>query len=217
MEIPIKISQRMTSAQGKDAINEAKYIRIPSDLRRLSDISIGDSLTLKTNDGRYVLVSVQAAYEEDVKDDSISAYITEYLHALVSTGGDGIEVKLVDGITLGCDPELMVIDRNTGNLVSAQYFLGLTKWKQVGYDGLLLELRPGPSTDEAIVIDNIYNLMLEARRHLNTCTAFPNLMMAGISAFKGKAAVAMNAATKIALFNHATELTAGFHVHFGLP
>jgi hypothetical protein len=217
MEIPIKISQYMTSLQGQDAKNEATFIRMPKDLRRLSDISIGDSLTLKTNDGRYVLVTVQAAFAEDVKTDSLSAYITGYLHALVSTGGDALDVQLVDGITLGCDPELMVIDRSTGDLISAQYFLGLTKWKQVGYDGVLLELRPGPSTSEAMVIDNIYNLIVEARTHLNRCTMYPNLMMAGISAYKGKVAVAKNSITKLALYNHNTTLTAGFHLHFGIP
>jgi len=215
MKISIKTSKRMDSAQGITAVNEDKSIRMPKDYRKHVGHQIGDWIILKAKDGRFISFTVEAAYSEDVENDPMSAYVSGYMHSLVGDD-DSSDVKLVEGITLGCDPELMIIDKTTGDLISAQYYLGLTKWKQVGYDGLLLELRPSPSTDEAIVIDNISKLLVQARGALNKCQQFPNLMMAGISSFGGRAAVATNYATKQAIY-HKDYLTAGFHVHFGIP
>jgi len=46
---------------------------------------------------------------------------------------------------------------------------------------------------------------------------FPNTMMAGISSFHGKAAVARNAQTNTAMLQPGCKLTAGFHLHYGIP
>lgn len=214
MDIPVKISQKMDSIE---SINESRTIRAPREFRELFELSLGDFVTVRDNHGRLRSFALEEAYDEDVKNDSLAAYVTSEVHSTIVRGlTQSCDLDIVEGITLGCDPELMVIDRNTGNLISAQYFFGLRKWGLVGYDGYLLELRPNPSIDEAVVVDNLYNLIAQARAALNTCQMFPNTFLAGISSFKGKAAVAGNYGSNTAVFKD-VKPTAGFHLHYGLP
>jgi len=214
MDIPIKISKCMDNANG----NESRMIRAPREFRELFELDLGDFVTVRAGDGRLLSFILESAYEEDVKTDSLCAYVTSDVYPLIVKGlANSCDLDVVNDITLGCDPELMVIDRSTGDVVSAQYFFGLKKWGPVGFDGLLLELRPLPSIDESIVIDNIYNLIVQARSYLNTCKMYPNVFMAGVSSFHGKAAVARNIKAGTALLQSNTKLTAGFHLHYGLP
>jgi len=217
MDIPIRVSSKMDTAEAP--AREAKTIRMPGDLREMADYAVGDYVAVRTSDGRLFSLAVEKAFEDDAKTDSLQAYVTTDTYNQIVRGSTQCcdIVDLVDGITLGCDPEMMVIDRATGHLVSAQYFFGLKKWGAVGYDGLLLEFRPLPSTDEAVVVENMYNLLSVARAALNTSKMYPNTMMAGISSFHGKAAVARNVQSNTAMFAPNTKLTAGFHLHYGLP
>ena len=214
MDIPIKISKMMDNAE--DTI-ESRTIKVPRDLRESANLVLGDFLAVRTSDDKWISLTVEKAFDEDAKANPLSAYVTSRVHPIISrSGSQNCIVEPVNGITLGCDPELMVIDRATGDLISAQYFFNLKKWAAVGYDGLLLEFRPLPSTDEAVVVDNMFNLISTARSCLNTCKMFPNTMLAGISSFHGKAAVARNIADGTAMY-HNTMITAGFHLHYGIP
>ena len=217
MDIPIQVSSRMDKAEAPAL--EAQTIRMPRDLRQMMEFPVGSWLTIRAADGNPISLVVERAYEEDAKADSIKAYVTTetFQHIARQQTQSCDIVDLVDGITLGCDPELMVIDRNTGDLVSAQYFFGLQKWGAVGYDCLLLEFRPLPSTLESVVVDNMYSLISAARTALNTSKMYPSTMMAGISSFTGRAAVARNVQNNTAMIQPNTKLTAGFHLHYGLP
>jgi hypothetical protein len=217
MNIDIQVSSKMDDAEAP--VLEAMTIRMPKDLREMFKYPVGRWLTIKDKNGRSLSLVVERAYEEDAKADSLKAYVTTQTFDQIAQrhNQSADVVDLVDGITLGCDPELMVIDRNTGHLVSAQYFFGLQKWGAVGYDGLLLEFRPLPSTSEEVVVDNIYSLIASARQSLNTSKMYPNTFMAGISSFAGPAAVARNVQSNTAMINYNTRLTAGFHLHYGLP
>ena len=220
MEISIKTSKRMDAVAGAEAQHESISLRVPRDLRLAINYNIGNTVSLRAKVGPDIPLIIESAYGEDAKDDSMCVYVTSATHSQVEVIGsqqDTAVIELVDGITLGCDPELMVIDKDSGDLVSAQYFFGLTKNAEIGFDGLLFELRPPPSTDEGVVVDNMYNLLTRARTHLNTCDLYPNLMLAGISSFHGRAAVARNIQAGTALFQPSTKLTAGFHLHYGLP
>lgn len=212
MNTPVKISERMNKN------NEFRSIRIPKECRKMFEITLGDSITIRDKDNKVLSLWVEKAYEEDRKTDQYSTYVTSEVYEKITNPlSQNCNIEVVSGITLGCDPELVVIDRNTGNLISAQYFLNLNKGGSVGYDGLLLELRPSPSTDESIVTNNLSNLLSSARTALNLCETFPNIMLAGISSFFGKSAVAMSPGKNIPITNLNTHITAGFHLHYGLP
>jgi len=215
MNIQVKVSKKMDSTEG---ILESRTIKVPKDLRESTGLKLGDFLAVETIDGRWTSLYIERAFDEDAKADPLSAYVTSRVRPLISKGeSQSCVVEQVKGITLGCDPELMVVDRITGDLISAQHFFGLKKWGAVGYDGLLLEFRPLPSTDEAVVIGNIYNLITTARSYLDTCKMFPNTMLASISSFQGRTAVARNIRANTAMYQPHTLVTAGFHLHYGIP
>lgn len=207
MRVLIKPSKEMDSKTGEEALYERRVIRTPKDFREFTEIELGDFLDLRTVDGKLLSLSVEKAYEADAKADPLSAYVTSGIYkVLVGDNAHEYDVQLVDGITLGCDPELLLIDRKTTNVVSASHFF--KKWNPVGYDGLMLELRPLPSTNEAVVIDNLWSLIRQARATIdakNTKSRGHNLygytgnpiMITAVSAYR--------------------TLTVGFHLHYGLP
>lgn len=218
MDIPISISQKMNSAQGAESIHEERVIRAPKEARELFGLELGGWVTLKKSDGSPESFEVEAAFAEDVKINPLRLYTTEAVFRRCSRGKvHSCNVEPVTGITLGCDPELIVVDRDTGHAINAAYFFGMKKWGPVGYDGMLLEFRPAPSIDEAVVVFNMYQLIAQARGILNNCEMFPNNMMAAVSSFGGPAAVAKNIRTGGAMVQPRTTLTAGFHLHYGLP
>jgi len=113
------------------------------------------------------------------------------------------EVEVVEGITLGCDPEFFLTDE-VGELIPAPLFFRRTG--PLGYDGKMVEVRPAPSLSEEVVADNIMELINRARvsinarmsvTHLQKTTPSANIRMVSASTYRGEAA--------------------GFHIHFGLP
>lgn len=214
MNISLKISNKMDTSGNVDDLRVA---RLPRDARELYEYPLGCFISARGKNGQLISLRVEPAYEADAKEDSMSMYVSSSVFNQIAATYGSADVEMVEGITLGCDPELMVVDRNTGHLVSSQYFFGLKKWNPVGYDGLLLEFRPAPSVSEAVVVNNILGLIIEARRNLSSSKMYPNTMMAGISSFFGPAAVARNVKTGTAILQPGTKLTAGFHLHYGLP
>lgn len=198
MRLFIKPSKEMNAKVGEAFLLERKAIRMPQDFREFAGLSLGDFLDMRTASGGMVTLAIEKAYGSDVEEDSLSAYVTSEIHQLLTgVDSDGYEVELVDGITLGCDPELMLVDRQSKGLVTAAHFF--TKWDPIGYDGLLMEFRPLPSTDENVVVANMFDMIKQARVKINRkkLRSVGPVMMTAVSAYKG--------------------MTAGFHLHYGLP
>ena len=154
----INPSKLMEDKIKQEKLTERKIIRIPKDLREASKINLGDFLNMRAADSSIISLSIEKAYEKDVSVNSSSAYVTnEVFELLTNDLSNDCEVKLVDGITLGCDPELILVSRKNADIITAgKYF---RKWDPVGYDGLLLEFRPFPSTDVDVVVLNICNML----------------------------------------------------------
>ena len=104
-------------------------------------------------------------------------------------------VELVDNITLGCDPEVFLVDITNNNVIAANRYL--SKHGSVGNDGLLLEFRPNPSTDADTVCRTLWSLIIKARSMLAKYPESRNMIFIAGSGYKG--------------------LTAGFHLHYGFP
>lgn len=209
MEIPLTISKTMDE---ESKLPERRLIRMPKEFRELFLFQLDDYISVRALDGgKIIALQIAPAYKEDVESDPLTAYVTSEVFNR-SRVGDVKDVKtrtqnieMVQGITIGCDPELFLLDR-LGNVVPANRFF--RRFSNVGYDGVMMELRPLPSTSESVVADNIMSLLRSARHTLNNTTnilGFDNryvnsgkdVQMFGASAYKGTAA--------------------GFHVHFGLP
>ncbi len=192
MKLIINSSKLMEDKDSEEKLTERKVIRIPKDLREASNTKLGGFLNMRTTDNSIISLSIERAYEEDVKNDSSSAYVTDEVFKLLTNKSSNIcDVKLVNNITLGCDPELILVDKKDASIITAaKYF---KKWDAVGCDGLLLEFRPLPSTDENVVITNIFNMLRQARQKIND----PQVMIAAVSSYQ--------------------KITAGFHLHYGIP
>lgn len=192
MKLIINPSKLMEDKIREERLTERKVIRIPRNLRETLDIHLGGFLNMRAIDNSIVSLSIEKAYGEDVENNSSSAYVTNEIFELLTNNPSNIcEVKLVDNITLGCDPELILVDKKDASIVTAgKYF---KKWDAVGCDGLLLEFRPLPSTDENVVVSNIFNMLKQARQKIND----PDIMITAVSSYK--------------------KITAGFHLHYGLP
>ena len=208
MRVLIKPSKEMDSKKGEEALIERRVIRAPKDFRDFVELELGDFLDMRTADGKVISLAVERAYESDAKEDPLSAYVTSEIYKLlVGDSADEYDVELVNGITLGCDPELLLVDRKTADVVNANYFFK-NKWDAVGFDGLMLELRPMPSTDENVVAANLWSLIQRARTLIEKKRI--NLKPNKLYGYTGNPIM-------ITAVSSYRQLTVGFHLHYGIP
>lgn len=201
MRILMKISDLMNKNSKYLGSLESRYIRIPLELRDVCGIELGDFINLRSKDGEIIALKTSLAYHEDEKEDPLTAYVTEdvfnTLHLKVEGKKYEQEIDIVEGITLGCDPEFFLVNINNGSLIHAGGLF--SKFGQVGHDGVMMEVRPLPSTDEIVVTNNIWNLINRARQEINSNKKIDGNIVSMIAA------------------SHYGPATAGFHLHFGLP
>jgi hypothetical protein len=176
---------------------ENRIIRLSANGRAHYGVQLGDKLSFRATNGDIIVFRVDKALFKDLPDESSYGRITSRNAELlgIDTAAPESEVQRVTGITLGCDPEAFLVDLHTGNLVGASRFF--RKFGQVGHDGMMIEFRPPPSTDENVVTSHLYQLIQQARGVLNTHPEGNKIGMLGASNYAG--------------------LAAGFHLHYGLP
>jgi hypothetical protein len=187
----------MTSNSGKYQ-NENGLIRIPEKLMSSIGLSVGKYVKLMSTNGRIIPLMVDFAYKEDEEIDNYICYVTDSVFGDVNIDGTNYsKIEKTREITLGCDPEFFFVDKNNGNLLRANSFLH--KYGEVGNDGILVEIRPRPSTTPIGLYKNIKKLLLSTREIIshNTIYNHEDIMLYGASSYKN--------------------IEAGFHLHFGLP
>lgn len=197
MIIEIKVSETMDNIDKTYPYLENRIARIPLEKRTALGIDLGAFIFLKEKTGGILTLQVANAFSEDVIDDPSVIYVTSktFNKINIKPYTNVASIETISGITLGCDPEVFLVDKTTEAVISASRFF--QKWTQVGFDGYMMELRPSPSTDEFVLLNNLYNLILSARKILNHQDIGKNCKMLGVS--------------------HYGTFTAGFHLHFGLP
>lgn len=190
MELEIKISKSM------DEKNEHSTIRMPMVCRDKYCFKTGRFLHLRNKNGGIEALQVLEAFKNDIATEINCAYVTTKVYKRLFMIRNGTsEVIRVHGITLGCDPESFLVDTTNGNLIAAHRFM--KKYGDVGHDGMLLEFRPNPSTDAKEVCNNLWSLIQKGRSMLDAHPEGNKIAIVGASSWRG--------------------LTAGFHLHFGLP
>jgi len=208
--IRIKVSHAMTDHLGMYG-NENGMLRIPAELRQNLGLENGHQFTLNSINNTKVVLTIGSAFKKDAEQDGGVCYVTKSVFDQVNLETtDQHNITQIKGITLGCDPEFFLIDRETRKLLSAQTFF--KKWGEIGCDGVLAELRPSPSLTARGLTDNIYELILSTREILKLTQAYDPtkiIMHASSSYSNGMPAIPSIGATGYA--------TAGFHLHFGLP
>jgi hypothetical protein len=195
MDLRIERSNIMDlEKRGNDGY-EHRIVRIPSTIRVEHRIFVGDFIHLQNNNGDIETFQVDQAFKEDVDTDDTCAYVTTEVYNRIASESNIQDVERITGITLGCDPEAFIVDSTSGIPVGAYRYLPHNG--EVGNDGMLLEFRPRPSTSALQVTANIWNLIKKSREILNAKREGSYLNILGASGYGG--------------------LTAGFHLHYGLP
>ena len=195
MEINIDVSNTMNKESGWNDYYEDRILRIPASYRARLGLCVGDFTHLKCVDGVHEMFQVAEAFREDVARNPNTAYATTKVYESVVGGRSNSEIHLVSDITLGCDPEMYMVDRVSGNIVAAYRYL--PKNGPIGHDGFLLEFRPNPSIHAYEVCDNLWKLICLARKVFNKKPEGNRITIAAGSSYGG--------------------MTAGFHLHYGLP
>jgi hypothetical protein len=196
MRLNINVSETMDKESKKNDGYEDRILRVPQACRHKFTLGLGDFVRLRNRFGGIETFQVAEAFKEDliVGEDCVFTTGKVFSKLLIESSNKG-DVEKVQGITLGCDPEVFLIHRETKNIMQAfKYF---RKFGDVGHDGILLEFRPAPSTNSQVVSRNLWNCILKARRILNMNERSAKAVMYAASGCGG--------------------LTAGFHLHFGMP
>ena len=203
LELNLKASEIMDNKYIETGNHEHRLARIPRTLRTMLNLQLDNFVHLKSKNGNMVTLQVSEVYDKDDRDDQFCGYVTSNNYNRINiTQHDechkstkSAELHRVEGITLGCDPEAFLVHKESNNVMAAYRFFG--KYGEVGHDGILIEFRPMHSCDAGVVTDNIHRLLLRARTVLDGSVDGKDIKIVGASALKG--------------------LTAGFHLHYGLP
>lgn len=195
MKLKIKVSDLMDEKRSLLGSIEDRLIRIPKEYRGKLGLMTGLFLNVTTYTG-VISLQVSIAYKEDAEHDSETAYVSSNIYNKLKKD-KVVSIKPANDVTLGCDPEFHLVDSNTGFAISASHFF--PHYGEVGNDCGLAELRPLPSNDPAVVVNNINILLKKAYNHISN------------RGILRKHNIVMLAAS------HCNNMSAGFHIHFGLP
>lgn len=193
MNLNIAVSKAMDAQ--KDQLYENRIVRISQMGREFYGVQLDDRVTLRALDGKVIVLRVAEALKADLSDEYTFVSVTSKIGKMLGLKDYGNVVWKVEGITLGCDPELFLINEQTGNVINASRYF--RRMDQVGFDGMLLEFRPNPHLTEDGVTLNLYNLIKTTRATLNRHTEGRQVGILAASCYRG--------------------MSAGFHLHYGLP
>ena len=196
LNVKMKISDGMSA--NNEETDENKLIRVPQKLRKCMCLKVGDILKFDTYNKDSIELMIGKVLLNDIESDDSICYVTQKTFKVINIE-DSLKQKIdpTVGITLGCDPELFIINSNNNRLICAYTFLD--RWGTVGHDGILAEFRPPPSICENILTDEIWGLINKLREKISMSDKYdPNIVkLVGASSMENS--------------------TAGFHLHYGIP
>lgn len=208
MNINIKVSEIMSKNTGRYG-DEDKILRVPKVTREKLGLTVGQDFILKSVHEQPVVLTVCPAYQTDVDLDESYCYVSNSVFVLVNIDNT-LKIEPVKTITLGCDPEFFLVDKQSNHLLRANAFF--KKWGEIGHDGILAELRPRPALTPQALTDNIYELITQTRQILDLVRNYDtsNIVLHGASSYRTGFEQQLIAGVN-------PYATAGFHLHFGLP
>lgn len=217
MKLNIRVSRAMMSPKAPFGQIEQYVIRVPDHLQRALNIEAGQTLYLKTIDDGNLVLTVYPALGIDEWHDSESAFVVKRVFDRVNIESKKkIESKLKPvegGVSLGCDPEFLVVDRKTGIALPANSIVGGGVYDKIGCDHGLVEIRPDPAMDEHKLVENMRYLLSGAKMKLDD-TMEGAALRGNKSWYAGKD---LTFEGRAAMKNHKDKLwCCGFHLHFGL-
>ena len=217
MKLNIRVSKGMMSPKAPFGQIEQYVIRIPDHLRKALDLRVGETLYLKTVDDESLVLTVYPALGKDEWYDSESAFVVKRVFDRVNLESKKkIEssLKLIEGgVSLGCDPEFVIVDRNIGKAFPANSIIGGGANAKIGSDHGLVEIRPDPAMDEHKLIENMRLLLIGARTKLDSL--LEGAALRGNKSFYAGKDLTFEGRSSILSYKEKLWFC-GFHLHFGL-
>lgn len=163
-------------------------IRMPGRLRKDLNLDLGDRLIFNTPMGDYSLQINKATLEDILEHGEKNAFVSVYSPILDAKSSD----VLVEPheITIGCDPELFLLDRRDFRVVPADRLM--PKERKFGSDGELAELRPDYALSPEQLVLNLKRLIVSIPFNI------PNWVTTYASSWYAYRC-------------------SGFHIHLGMP
>lgn len=217
MKLNIRVSRGMMSPKAPFGQIEQYIIRIPDHLRRALNLEVGETLYLKTIDDENLVLTVYPALGKDEWYDSESAFVVKRVFDRVNLENKKkteSDLKPIEGgVSLGCDPEFLIVDRNVGTAIPANSIIGGGAHEKIGSDQGLVEIRPDPAMDEHTLVENMRLLLIGARTKLDN-TLEGAALRGNKSWYAGKD---LTFEGRSSILSYKQELwSCGFHLHFGL-
>lgn len=172
--------------------NESHAIRMPKQYRDQLGVSLGQFILVKVKNDEMLNLEVLPALKVDALKGDQSAYVCAETYNKLTSTTENDTFEIVDDIMLGTDPEFFLLSDN--KIVPANRYF--QKYNAVGSDGMLAEIRPCPSVHEDEVVNNIRKQLAQARERIDK-RGHKYIQLHAMSAYCG--------------------ITAGFHLHYGLP
>jgi hypothetical protein len=149
----------------------------------------GDVVVLTADNGEPVILMVDKARKNESNIPGSGAFVSRNsIRRLFS-----LHRKHV--ITLGCDPEFLIVNKYSGKIIPAEYIL--PRYGEIGSDGPLGEFRPKPGKNEVELVNNLKVLVNELHRAKEVLFSERNLIAEAHSCKNNQAI--------------------GFHIHMGVP
>jgi len=216
MKLNVRVSRQMMSPKAPFGQLEQYVVRIPGHLRRSLGIHVGETLYMKTTDNGNLVLTVYPALSQDEWYDSESAFVVKRIFDRVNLENKKkteSNLKPVEGgISLGCDPEFVLVDTSTGLVVRANSIVGGGLYSKIGSDDGLVEIRPDPAMNEHQLVENMRELIVGAKEKVDQT-------MEGAKLRKNKS---WYAEKELCFEGHSFKkgykkpFYCGFHLHFGL-
>ncbi len=130
-------------------------IRVPEPLRKSFKLDYGDYLIFNTDIGNFSVQVIKSTYEDMIEYGDRHAFVNEYSPILDSKNSD-VFIQPHE-LTVGCDPELFLLNRKTHRVLPAYKIL--PKESQFGSDGDLAELRPDYALSPEQLVLNIRKII----------------------------------------------------------
>jgi len=143
--------------------------------------------------GEAIPLTVSRGLVADISKDANAGYVAASTYTRLASTTNDLLIEPCENVTIGCDPELFVVDTTTWNIVVPSPFF--EQQGQIGRDGLMVELRPDYSTNTTKVLNNLRNLLRAAHSRIKQFSQNYELFARSFYA----------------------DCNAGFHIHIGFP
>lgn len=130
-------------------------IRLPERLRKKFNLDYGDWLVFNTTEGNYSVQVYKSKLEDLIEYGDRHAFVSGDSPILTSKSSD-VFIEPHE-LTIGCDPELFLLNKKTKRLALAHRILN--REGQLGSDGDLAELRPDYALSPEQLMLNIKELI----------------------------------------------------------